>query len=348
MKRGAGWLRCALAAVLATGCAWWDDGGAVKRAGGPPYEQPRDDDPGALVPAGVQTVIDADMAQLRRSPWVIPALESRDQRLRIRKEEALGYDDVADVDRLIYAVTAAGADAPTLVIVQGRFQTARVQEAFRARWPAAVLDRWRGIPVLASGENAIALLTARTFVSGAPASVRTVIDRAFGMGVEVGADPALGPVRRALCPEGAPAKPAVLAVVAVDDRIRARVGDAAPVPRELRQIGVRLDLGQSLTLQALGLLDDREAAAALARRLNGLLTDPLTRLTMRAMGLGMLLTGTRLTLDGARVLVHLSVSDDHRAQLSTLLKTAIEESGAADSQSPKTLRAPDVSPFGSW
>ncbi|MBC8133382.1 MAG: hypothetical protein H7X95_10415 [Deltaproteobacteria bacterium] len=308
------------------GCATWDDPSAARRPNGQLRDAPDDRDPETLVPVGVQTVIDVDMAQVRRSPWVIPALEARDRRTRAAKDEALGYDDVNDVDRVIYAVTAAGADAPTLVIAQGRFQTTRVQEAFRVRWPAAVVDRWRGIVILASGENAIALLTARTFASGTPATVRSVIDRAFGIGADVSTDPALGPTRRALCPEGPLAKPALLAAIAVDDRIRARVGDTAPVPRELRQVGLRVDLGQSLDLRALGILDDRESAVALARRLNALLTDPIARLTLRAMGLAMLLPLARVATDGARVLVRLPVDVEHRAQLSSMLKMVVESS----------------------
>jgi hypothetical protein len=286
----------------------------------------------------VQTVIEVDMAQLRKSPWVTPALEARDQRIRAAKAETLGYDDVADVDQVIYAVTAAGAEAPTLVIAQGRFDGARIQEAFRTRWPRATQESQRGVSVVISGENAMALLTARTFIAGAPAMVRAVIDRAFGVGWDFAADPVLGPTRRALCPEGQAARPAVLAVVAMDDKLRARIGDAAPVPPQLHQVGVRLDLGGGLEGTAWGILDDRASAETLARRLDRQLRATIPRLTLRAMGLGMLLTGTTVVLDGARVLVRVSVSEEHRPALSALLKTVVESSRGGSG----------AGSFGSW
>lgn len=316
--------------LVVGGCAAWDEklGDPAGRGNAKIRDRPDDSNPGALVPAGVQTVIDLDMAQIRGSTWVAPALDARDQRVRAAKAETLGYDDVTDVDRLIYAVTAAGADAPTLMIAQGRFDSARVQDAFRTRWPGAAVDGWRKIPLLATGENAIALLTARTFVSGTPAMVRAVIDRAFGVGADISADPALGPTRRALSPQGRPPNPAILAAVAIDDTIRARVGDAAPMPRELREVGIRLDLGQDVEAQALGFLDDPESARSLARRLNAMLRNPMTQLTVRAMGLGMLLNQTRISADGARVLVRLSIAAEHRAQLAAMLKAVVESSGS--------------------
>jgi hypothetical protein len=329
------------------GCAIWDESSPALAGGGAHSAAsrragPDDGDPPSLVPIGVETVIDVDVALLRQSPWVMPALEARDRRARAAKEDALGYDDVADVDRIIYAVTMAGADAPTLVIAQGRFQSVRVQEAFRVRWPATVVDKWRGIAVLSSGENAIAFLTSRTFAAGAPASVHAVIDRGFGIGTDVSTDPALGPTRRALCPEGRNARPAVLATVAIDDRMRARVGDTVPLPRELRQVGLRLDVGQSVELWALGILDDRDAAAALARRLGVLVQDPTTRLVLGAVGLGMLPPRTRVTSEGARVLLHASVDDEHRSSLAAMLRTLVASRAGG---TPGTLGAGG---FGSW
>jgi len=287
---------------------------------------PDDSDPASLVPAGVKTVIDVDMAALRRSSWTSPALEARDPRARSAKAEALGYDDLADADRMIYAVTSAGPDAPTLVIVQGRVDQTRIEDAFRARRPGALVDRWRGVSVLARGEDAIAFLTGRTFTAGAPASVHAVIDRSFGIGPDVSADPGLGPTRRALCPEGRAARPSLLATITVDDRLRARAGDVGSVPRELRQVGLRVDVGQSLDVAALGILDDREAAAALERRLNDLMSDPATRLGLQALGLGVLLTQTRISLDGARVALRASIGDENRASLAAMLRGVVEAS----------------------
>ncbi len=324
--------RVAFVAVL-SGCGGWQGpppGSAGAQASNRVKDQPDDRDLPALIPVGVQTVIDVDMAALRRSAWTSPIMEGRDPKTRATKAEALGYDDVEDVDRIIYAVTTVGVAAPTLVVAQGRFQSSRVEDAFRARWPAAVVDRWRGILVLSSGENAIAFLTARTFTSGAPTAVRAVVDRAHGVGADIEADPALGTMRRALCPEGPDARPVILATIAVDDRLRARVGDAVLMPRELRQVGLRVDAGQSLDVNALGILDDRKSASALGRRLGMLLSDPMTRLGLSAIGLGMLLPQTRVTIDGARVRVRTSIDGEARAQVTASLRVLVDSVRGGD------------------
>jgi hypothetical protein len=332
---------CGVLAVVVSSCGMWQEppAGSVGSLAGPgPRDRPDDENLAALVPEGVETVIDIDMAALRRSPWIGPVLQSRDPRATASKADALGYDDVMDVDRIIYAVTTAGADTPTLVIAQGRLGAERIEDAFRIRWPAAVVDHWRGIAVLSSGENAISFLTARTFASGPPAGVRAVVDRAFGIGPNLGTDPVLGPVRRALCPEGRAAEPAILVTVAIDQNIRARVGDAAPLPRELRQVGLRVDVGQSLDLQALGILDDRPAADALARRLAALLGDRGTRMGLGAIGLAALLAETRVTADGSRVRIRASIDDDHRDEVTTSLRMLMVS----------LRQSPAAGPLGSW
>jgi hypothetical protein len=307
------------AALVFAGCGMSGGFGGATTSGIP--DQPDDRDAVALVPAGVETVIDVDMSLLRRSAWTATVLQARDDHAHRMKIEGLGYDDVADLDRIIYAVTPAGADAPTLVVAQGRIPRAAIQDAFRTRWTAAIVDRWRGISVLSSGENAIAVLTDRTFASGTPVMVRAVIDRAFGVGAAAMTDSVLAPVRRALVSPGRVATPALLVTSTISDRMRARIGDAAPVPHELRQIGIRMDVGQSLDLEAVGILDDRASAAALSRRLGLMLGDPAVRLGMRAIGLGDLLSGLHVAADGARVRVWTSVSDEHRADVTAALQT---------------------------
>lgn len=297
-----------------------DPASAAARAN-PPRDHLDDRDPAALIPLGVETVIDVDMAILRASPWTASALGEPDVRVKVHKDAALGYDDVTDVDRILYAVTTAGAAAPTLVVAQGRFQPARLDDSFRTRWPNAVAETWRGVTLLVSGENSFASLTARTFVSGAPAAVRAVIDLGFGVGTDFSGDAALGPVRRALLSEGTTARPAIVATLAISDRMRARVGDTFPLPPELRQVGLRLDLGKSFELQVLGFLDDPAAATQLGRRLEALLLNRATRLGLAAVGLGDVVSGAHLALDGARVRAFTSVGEEHAGALAATLRS---------------------------
>jgi len=332
-RRPLGWI-LVMGAVLtggATGCAPWPEpatpGSPSVSAG---RSTPEDADLAALVPAGVQTVIEVDLAQLRRSPFTAEALVDPDAVGRERSAVALGVDTAADLDRVVYATGGAGLNAPTLVLAQGRVQYTKLEAAFRERWPGATTDTWHGLPVLAKGENALAALSSRTFVSGPPGQVRAAIDRAFGLGrdfrdpspdAQSGRGLGQGVARRDLLGVAGTAVPAVLATIGLDEGLRARVGDALPLPRQLHTVGLRLDLGESLDLRILGLLDDREAAAVLARRLGAMIGDRDTRGALGAFGLASLVEGAKVVAEGARVRVVTTVGPDQRTALGAALRT---------------------------
>jgi hypothetical protein len=198
-----------------------------------------------------------------------------------------------------------------------------VEAAFRERWSGATTDRWRGISLIVKGENALASISPRTFVSGPPAGVRAAIDRAFGVGPDfrdAGDATGQGVVRRDLLGFSGTPSPTVLVLMTVDERVRMRVGDLFPLPPTLRSVGVRLDAGESLRLRALGVLDDVDAAAALARRLGALLSDRETRRALGAFGLAGLLEGAGVTVDGARVRLSLTAGPEQRAGIAGALR----------------------------
>jgi len=328
--------RCVLvvgAGLAAAGgaCAPWPEPAAPGAVSpGRARQNPDDGDLAALVPAGVQTVIEVDLVQLRRSPFTAEALANPDAVGRERSAVALGVDATADLDRAVYATGGAGPDAPTLVLAQGRFRYANVEAAFRQRRPGATTDAWHGLPLLASGQDALAALSPRTFVSGPPGQVRTVIDRAFGLGRDFRDPPpdardghaqGQGVARRDLLGVAGTAAPAILVTITVDEGLRARAGDAFPLPRELRTVGLRLDLGESLDLRVLGLLDDRDAAAVLARRLAAMIGDRDTRRALAAFGLASLVDGAKVVAEGARVRIATTVGPDQRTALAAALRT---------------------------
>jgi hypothetical protein len=334
-------LWCVIGCVLggAAGCGFWQDPAieAPAAAKQGPRDHADDRDLAALVPAGVETVIEVDMAALRRSPWTAEALVNPDERLRERKSVALGYDTTADVDRMVYAVTSAGSAAPTVVIAQGRFQVANVEAAFRDRWPNAAADKWRGLTTLVSGESALATIPPRTFCSGSLDKVHAVADRAFGVGQgflddEAGAGQGAGQaaVRRELLALARFTAPAVLATVTISEKIRARVGDTFPLPPALRQVGARLDLGETLDVQAVGVLDDRQAAEALARRLGVLLADRGTRMALGVLGLSALVGAVEVAADGTMVRLHARVPAARRDEVSAALRAVVSALRAHD------------------
>lgn len=316
--------------VLSGGCGWQEPAlGTAATAKQGPRDHVDDSDLSALVPAGLETVIEVDMEALRRSPWTADLLPDPDARLRERKTAALGYDGTTDVDRIVYAVTTAGIDAPTLVIAQGRLQTANIEAAFRDRWSNATVDKWRGLTTLSSGENGLGTLTPRTFCSGPLGQVRAVIDRAFDVGpsfwdqaTETVAPP--GALRRQLLAAARFTSPAILTTIVVDQQLRARVGDAFPLPPELRQVGARLDLGQTMDLQVVGRLDSAPAAAELARRLNALLGDRMTRMALAMVGMSALAQSVHVSADGTEVRARASIPAEHRTEVSAALRTLVQ------------------------
>jgi hypothetical protein len=330
-------------ALAAASCGAWQEPPleSASAANRGPRDHADDGDLASLVPVGVETLIEVDLAALRKSPWTQEALIDPDEKLRERKAVALGYDGTADVDRIVYAVTSAGSAAPTVVIAQGRFQIANVEAAFRDRWPGAAVDKWRGSTTLVSGESALGSVTARTFCSGTLDEVHAVIDRAFGVGggfLDDQPGAGQGALRRELLALARETAPGVLATVVIGERLRARVGDTLPLPRELRQVGARLDVGQTLDLQAVGMLDNREAAAAMARRVSVLLNAWRTRLALGALGLSALVGAVQVSADGAAVRVHARVGAEHRAEISAALAAIM-----------KAVRGPDdPRGSGSW
>lgn len=327
-------------AALGAACGFWQEPPLASPAASKPEppDHPDDRDVAALIPAGVETVIEVDVAALRRSPWTRLALANPDERLRDRKAAALGYDDTADVDRIVYAVTAAGSAAPTMVVAQGRFQTAAVAAAFRERWPNAIAGEWRGLTTLAAGESALAALTPRTFCAGSPGEVRAVIDRSFLVGSGFLDDAALGALRRELLALARFTPPVVLVTVVISDKIRARVGDASFLPAGLRLVGARLDLGQTFDLQAVGVVDNQAAAAILARRLAALLGSAGAKLALGTMGLASLVSTVQVSADGAAVRVHATIAADRRDEVSVALRTIVSALRGGD----------DPRPAGSW
>jgi hypothetical protein len=292
-----------------------------------PLAHPSDASLFGLVPAGPRLVIDMNLAEVRTSGWTASLLDAGDAIARANKRAALGYDDTADVDRILYAATVLDASRPTLVIAQGRFSAPLVEEAFRARWAGSTVRLARGIAVHVSGENALAFVTPRTFVSGAPLEVQAAIDRAFGVGSALEADPGLGPLWRALSEAvaGPAGDPAVRAVVVLDRDVRSRVGAVWAIPEAVTHLGLRLDLGRALDLGGIALTADRSAAEAVARTWSTAARGIQARLLASAIGLGPLLGGLAIGAEGARVHVSTTVDENQRPEINQALRTLLQQ-----------------------
>src|SRR5580765_4928578 len=76
-----------------------------------------DGDPLAVVPGDAELLVSLDVAALRASPWTRPVISAGAEGPRRPR----GYDEVADVDRLILVRLPADSNGTSLSIAQGRF-----------------------------------------------------------------------------------------------------------------------------------------------------------------------------------------------------------------------------------
>jgi hypothetical protein len=331
--RGAGWWWRALALVgllPSAACASAPDAIGPELRAPIASAAPSDADLFGLVPAGPRLVFEVDLAVVHGSVWTAGLFAGgpdADAIARANQRAALGYDDRTDVDRMVYALTVLDASRPTLVIAQGRFAPSQVEEAFRARWAGARVVARRGISALVEGENGLAFLTPRTFVSGPPAEVLATVDRAFGVGDPLAADPGLGPLWRALSTsvDVSSGGPAVRGVASLDAVVRARMATVWTVPGAVTHVGLRVDLGQELDLGVLALTADRSAAGALARGWSATARAPQVRRLAGTLGLGALLAGLGIGAEGARVHVTSRIDESQRPEVTQALRAILAQ-----------------------
>ncbi|HEY2903834.1 MAG TPA: hypothetical protein VGL59_24830 [Polyangia bacterium] len=313
----------ALAALLAaSGCATADDGGVGKvAASAAARTAPDDHELLGVVPAGPETLLEIDLQQLRDSPWSKSLLAGRSAEERQARNATLGYDEIADVDRMVFAVTEDAGGPLVFTVSQGRFVEAAVAKAFSSAHPGAVADAWRGSPLWRAGDEATALLTARTLLAGRLATVRSAIDCSYGLAPDARGGE-LGPLRRALQPERG--RPALVATVGLSEGMRQRIGDAFQIPDGLHQAGARLDLGSSLDVSVLALLAEAPQAQVAARLAQQFLNDLRGRPLLRVFGLAALLDGASFHAEGSRLHGALAIPESARDDLAQKLGIIVE------------------------
>lgn len=269
------------------GCA---PSGAERRAGAPPRARP-DADLLALLPSGLDAVMDADVAGLRRldlAPDLLDLLLTEKVQRHLR---LFGPRPLLDLDALCAGVQGLGTEQVGLVLVaQGRLSPQHLIAAFQALAPGATETDYHGITVLepaaadASGAGlALALLTERTAVSGSRGAVRQVIDNLHGDGdsarTQTELMAALGKAPRAR--EGRPALLLGL-VPPAPLRDRLRQADLSEFGAESRYLAAALAVGDGLDLGAIAGYDEfpkaKDAEERLLARIRRLRYRPMLAL----------------------------------------------------------------------
>jgi hypothetical protein len=294
-----------------------------------------DEDLLAAVPAEAEVVLVIDLAQLRGSPWTRDLLAEGTKARAAARDR--GFDEARDVDRLVLVRMPAGdGNEDTLSLARGRFQRPRVLAAFRQARSRVESTTFRGCTLLASGTDAIALLSDRTLLSGPLASVRAAIDAAFGRARDIRGERWLRQSRPPSSPTGAAA---VELAVRVTDPMRARIRGELDEAQALERVGGRLDLGPRLELRLVGAATTPAQARALGARLQEALTSLRERPSVTALGLADVLGGARVAVRGPEVGAELELTEAQRDDIAARLSSAARLIARARGE-----EAPDAAP----
>jgi hypothetical protein len=276
-----------------------------------------DDDLWALAPAEAELLVWADMAQLRESTWTKAALYKAAPEERAARSRSRGFDEVDDVDRLLYATVPLLREGGSILIAQGRMDRERLSEAFRRQHSQTTASDYRGAGVLAEGEEAIAFLSKRTVVSGPLVAVRATIDCGLGLARSVASEAWLSALQAVLREGRGPSRrlPAVAAALRVSPTMRAQLEAEMGEGGTLEQVGARLDLGRDLDVAMVGLVSTHQQAMDLAARLSAALREQRNRPLVLVLGLQSILDGVRLGAQGNRMEGRLSIPEEQRAEI---------------------------------
>jgi hypothetical protein len=316
--RAAGALRIVLATAALAGCAETMTG---PRGGSGPRGAADDGDLWNLAPATTDVIVDVDLGLLRASPWSSSLLAGDLGGEREERKRMFGYDVFTDAERMLVTASEIAGVPHNLTIARGRFDAPRVGAAFGGATPGSTATRWRDSPLWEGGGKAVALVTPRTLVEGAPDEVRAAIDAAWGIVPDAGGGP-LGELRRTLDADRNP--PAVFLALTVTDPMRDRATGFLDLPRELRRAAARLNLGADLDLDAVAVFDEGHAAAAAASTWSQAARLLGRQRMLALLGLGPVFEGLTLGAEGARVHGHLHIPAEKREGLADKLLAVLQ------------------------
>jgi hypothetical protein len=305
-----------LAWLGAAGCAETSMSETVAAPAGP-RTAVDDDDLWALAPTESETLIWADMSQLRSSEWTRSTVTKTATDERATRAEERGYDEVTDVDRLLYATVPPLREGASVLFAQGRLDRERIGKAFRAQHPKAVAADYRGVAMWVDGEDSMAFLTPRTVASGPLVAVRASIDCGFGLAKSVASEDWLSGLRGILAEDkGAGQRlPALAMAVHMTPSMRTQFEEEMGEGGTLEKVGARLDLGADLEISMVGVVANRQQAADLAARVSTRLQEQRNRPLFFVLGLQPILDSVHFATQDNRVEAGLRIPKAQRADI---------------------------------
>jgi hypothetical protein len=302
-----------------------------------------DEDLWGLAPAEAEVLIWADMVQLRESAWTKSTLAKTAPDERAARAEARGFDEVEDVDRLLYATVPPLREGASILIAQGRPNRERMSQAFRSQHPRATTSDYRGVGVLVEGEDALAFLTQRTVVSGPLVAVRAAIDCGFGLARNAASESWLSAMQGTLREgRGDSRRTAAMALaVRVSPTMRSQLESEMGEGGKLEELGARLDLGRDLEVGIVGRTTTHQQALDLAARLSETLREQRNRPIIFILGLQPILDGVRFAAHDNRVEAGLRIPEDQRAEIAERMTMVAEQLAKRRASAVKNQPAPE-------
>jgi hypothetical protein len=285
---------------------------AAPGAGSPSRPVLDEDDLLAMIPSEADLVLWADMAKMRASPW------TRDSFTKVAGDAnaaEAGFDQIRDVDRLVFAKVPSLRDGASVLVAQGKIDRDRMTKAFARAGGASETSVYRGADVLLRGEEALAFVGKRTVVSGPIVAVRAAIDCNFGVARALETEAWFQRMKTDLL-RGKDAASLVTAFYvrlqpATREALMREMGEGAT----LEDFGARIDLAEDLDVSAIGAVRTDSEARDLAGRLAERIRDARVRPIVAAFGFASVLDSVHFQAKENRVHGTLHISQKERAEI---------------------------------
>ena len=271
-----------------------------------------EDDLWAMIPAEADLVLWVDMAKLRASPWT---RESFTKVAGDANAAEAGFDQIRDVDRLVFAKVPSLRDSASVLVAQGKIDRDRMAKAFAQAGGASEKSVYRGAEVFLRGEEALAFVGKRTVVSGLTVAVRAAIDCNFGVARALETESWFQRMQTDLL-RGKDAASLVTALYvrlqpATREALMREMGEGAT----LEDFAARIDLGDELDVSTIGVVRTEAEARDLAGRLAERIRDASVRPIVAAFGFASVLNSVHFQAKENRVHGTLHISQKERAEI---------------------------------
>jgi len=303
----------ALAAVvlLAAGCGGADP--VPARHGAEAVQETGPPDPLVLLPSDTVGVLRIDMRRLRQSPYYPTVQGWVEQMEEVAAEQGrAGAGDAGDVlertDLILVAATSAGpdgADPDVMVVARGSYRegelAAWAREGRAPDEPPLREEEWSGHAILTNDEASMAALGTHTWLVATGDRIVEMLSRADGGG---GATPRSSDVFRAMAERIGFEQHDVTIVAEMTPHLREQLAEEARAATEqafiesLVSFGLRLDVQDGIDGEAIAETTNPVVAAALVDEARRQLDRARGEMMVRVIGLGPVLDGTSVRVEG--------------------------------------------------